>query len=124
MTESTTPTLSDEQLAEVLRLIKGADSVELKLTVPDTDHGSAVAALEMDVLTAQIRQVVFFDTPDLTLNQHGVVVRGRRVQGRAGDTVVKLRPSIPPTSRRRCARIRGSASRSTPCPVASSAPAR
>ncbi len=95
MTESSTPTLSDQQLAEVLPLIKGADSVELKLTVPDTDHASAVAALEMDVLTAQIRQVVFFDTPDLTLNQHGVVVRGRRVQGREGDTVVKLRPIDP-----------------------------
>ena len=95
MTESSTPTLSDQQLAEVLPLIKGADSVELKLTVPDTDHSSAVAALEMDVLDAQIRQVVFFDTPDLTLNQNGVVVRGRRVQGREGDTVVKLRPIDP-----------------------------
>ncbi len=104
MTESSTPTLSNEQLSEVLRLIKGADSVELKLTVPDTDHGSAVTALEMDVLTAQIRQVVFFDTPDLTLNQNGVVVRGRRVQGRAGDTVVKLRPidpaDVPPKVRK------------------------
>ena len=95
MTESSTPTLSNEQLGEVLRLIKGSDSVELKLTVPDADHASAVAALEMDVLDAQIRQVVFFDTPDLTLNQHGVVVRGRRVQGRDGDTVVKLRPIDP-----------------------------
>jgi hypothetical protein len=95
MTESSTPTLSSEQLSEVLRLIKGADSVELKLTVPDGDHASAVAALEMDVLDAQIRQVVFFDTADLTLNQHGVVVRGRRVQGRDGDTVVKLRPIDP-----------------------------
>ena len=95
MTESSTPTLSNEQLGEVLRLIKGSDTVELKLTVPDGDHASAVAALEMDVLDAQIRQVVFFDTPDLTLNQHGVVVRGRRVQGRDGDTVVKLRPIDP-----------------------------
>ena len=81
MTESSTPTLSNEQLGEVLRLIKGSDTVELKLTVPDGDHASAVAGLEMDVLDAQIRQVVFFDTPDLTLNQHGVVVRARRVQG-------------------------------------------
>jgi hypothetical protein len=49
----------------------------------------------MDALDAQIRQVFFFDTPDLVLNQQGVVVRARRVQGRTGDTVVKLRPVVP-----------------------------
>lgn len=87
--------LTSEQVAEVLKLIKGSDTVELKLTVPDTDHGSAVAALEMDVMQAQIRQVVFFDTPDLQLNRHGLVVRARRVQQREADSVVKLRPIDP-----------------------------
>ncbi len=90
------PALSQEQLAKLLKLLKGADSVELKLTVPESDHQSAVAALGMDPLDAQIRQVVFFDTPELTLNQLGVVVRARRVQGDAGDdSVVKLRPVVP-----------------------------
>ena len=37
----------------------------------------------------------FFDTPDLRLNQAGIVVRARRVQGRGDDTVVKLRPVMP-----------------------------
>ena len=37
----------------------------------------------------------FFDTPDLRLNQAGVVVRARRVQGRASDSTVKLRPVVP-----------------------------
>jgi hypothetical protein len=92
---STVPSLSAEQTAEMLRLAKGSDTVELKLTVPDTDHASAVSALEMDVLAAQIRQVVFFDTPDLALYQAGLVVRARRVQGREGDSVVKLRPIEP-----------------------------
>jgi hypothetical protein len=87
--------LSPEQLTEVLKLLKGADSVELKLSVPDADRRSTVAALAMDALDAQIRQVVFFDTPELLLNQHGVVVRGRRVQGREGDAVIKLRPVVP-----------------------------
>jgi len=41
------------------------------------------------------RMVCFFDTPELTLNQAGVVVRARRVQGRADDSVVKLRPVVP-----------------------------
>lgn len=87
--------LGPEQLVEVLSLLKGADSVELKLSVPDRDHQSTVAALGMDVLDAQIRQVVFFDTPDLVLNRSGVVVRARRVQARDADSVVKLRPVVP-----------------------------
>ena len=87
--------LSDEQLDELLGLIKGADTVELKLTVPDADQRSTIAALGMDPLQAQIRQVFFFDTPQLTLNAVGVVARARRIQGRAGDTVVKLRPVVP-----------------------------
>ena len=89
------PALSAEQLTQVLKLVKHADSVELKLSVPDADRRSAVTALGMDPLDAQIRQVVFFDTPDLALNRHGVVVRARRVQRKPGDSVVKLRPVVP-----------------------------
>ena len=87
--------ISHDELEQLLKLVSGADSVELKLTVPEQDQRSATTALDADPLTAQIRQVYFFDTPDLTLNQHGVVVRARRVQGRADDTVVKLRPVVP-----------------------------
>jgi hypothetical protein len=87
--------LSDEDLARVLELGRKSDSVELKLTVPAADHRLAIAALGLDPLEAQIRQVFFFDTPDLTLNGAGVVVRARRIQGRSGDTVVKLRPVEP-----------------------------
>jgi hypothetical protein len=89
------PALSAEQLADLLRLVKGADSVELKLSVPDSGLRSAVSALGMDPLDAQIRQVVFFDTPNLDLNQHGIVLRARRVQRKPADTVVKLRPVVP-----------------------------
>lgn len=89
------PGLTPEQLADVLALLKGADSVELKLSVPDANRRSTVAALEMDPLAAQIRQVMFFDTPDLALNRKGVVVRARRVQGKDGDAIIKLRPVVP-----------------------------
>ncbi len=41
------------------------------------------------------RRVFFFDTPDLTLDEHGLVVRARRSQGKGDDTVVKLRPVVP-----------------------------
>jgi hypothetical protein len=87
--------LTGEDLGRLLALMKGAGSVELKLTVPESDHRSTVTALGLDPLEAQIRQVFFFDTPDLALDRHGLVVRARRVQGRAADTVVKLRPVVP-----------------------------
>jgi hypothetical protein len=89
------PTLSAEQVAEVLSLMKESDSVELKLTVPESDQRSTLVALGVDPLQAQIRLVVFFDTPDLTLDAHGVVVRARRIQGKGDDSVVKLRPVVP-----------------------------
>ncbi len=97
---TTTPTetpvaLSHEQIAEMLDLLKDSDSVELKLTVPEHDQRSAVVALGLDPLEAQIRQVFFFETPDLALDKLGVVVRGRRIQGKGDDSVVKLRPVVP-----------------------------
>jgi hypothetical protein len=97
MTDATVaaPNLSADQLSELMQLLSGADSVELKLTVPEEYHRSAASALDMDPLEAQIRQVVFFDTPDLALNAAGVVVRARRVQGVGDDSVVKLRPVVP-----------------------------
>ena len=94
-TTTKTPRLSDEDLAELIALTKGADSVELKLTVPVSDRSQGAAALGVDPLDAQIRQVYFFDTPDLALNQRGLVVRARRVQQKGDDTVVKLRPVVP-----------------------------
>ena len=87
--------LTDEELRELEGLVRASDSVELKLTVPEVAHRSTVAALGMDPLNAQIRQAYFFDTPDLALDRAGVVVRGRRVQGRGDDSVVKLRPVVP-----------------------------
>ncbi|MDX6635219.1 MAG: hypothetical protein QOF06_1422 [Solirubrobacterales bacterium] len=90
----TAPLLSPE-LEEMLRLVGDADSVELKLTMPDEDRQSAAAALGVDPLDARVRQVYFFDTPDLALDRSGVVVRARRTQGAPDDTVVKLRPVVP-----------------------------
>jgi hypothetical protein len=89
------PSISDEQLPELMGLLRGSDSVELKLTVPAAQQRAAIRALGLDALDAQIRQVVFFDTPDLALDKAGVVVRARRIQGRVGDSVIKLRPLVP-----------------------------
>jgi len=86
---------SDEALTELLSTIRQADSVELKLTVPMADRSRGATALGVDPLDAQIRQVYFFDTPDLALDRQGVVVRARRVQRKGDDSVVKLRPIVP-----------------------------
>src|SRR3954447_17239789 len=85
----------DDVLVEVLDLIRNADSVELKLTVPMSQQRKAFAALGLDALGAQVRLIHFYDTPDLQLQDAGVVVRARRVQGKGDDTVVKLRPVVP-----------------------------
>lgn len=87
--------LVGDRLAELLALLDEVDSVELKVTVPESGRRSAVAALDMDPLDAEIRQVWFLDTPDLALERAGVVTRVRRVQGRGDDSVVKLRPVAP-----------------------------
>jgi hypothetical protein len=89
------PVYADEELQKLLALIKNADSVELKLTVPEHDHRSTVRALAMDPLQAEIRQVFFLDTPDLALDRQGLVVRARRSQRKGDDSVVKLRPVVP-----------------------------
>ena len=88
------PALSDDALVEMLSLMQGSDSVELKLTIPESAQRSTVLALGMDPLDAQVRLVYFFDTPDLMLERSGVVVRARRVR-RGDDSVVKLRPVVP-----------------------------
>jgi hypothetical protein len=90
------PALTDQQLGELIGLIEGADSVELKLTVPDEDRRSTVVALGMDPLEGYLRHVFFFDTPDLALDRAGLVTRARRSQGKPDDSVVKLRPVDPP----------------------------
>jgi hypothetical protein len=94
-TKTAASKLSDQELSELVALLGDVDTVELKLTVPLADRSRAAAALGVDPLDAQIRQVFFFDTPDLALNQRGLVVRARRVQRRDDDSVVKLRPVVP-----------------------------
>src|SRR5215203_1418682 len=94
-TTKAAPRLNAEQLQDAFRLMQSADSVELKLTIPESNQQSTIRALDIDALDAQIRQVYFFDTSDLALNKSGLVVRARRVQGKQSDSVVKLRPVDP-----------------------------
>jgi len=113
--------LSDEQLKEVMRLIKGANSVELKLTVPASAHRATVQGLPLDPVEAQPRQIYFFDTPDLQLFRAGVVVRAH-VSRAAGATRSSSCDRSSLTRSRRISRTtRHSTSRSTRCLAGSSA---
>ena len=80
--------LTDDQLQELMTAIGKSDSVELKLTVADAERHSVIVAADVDPLRAQIRQVVFFDTPELALSKAGVVVRARRARGKGEDSTI------------------------------------
>jgi len=90
-----TTELSRAQISEVMTILKDVGSVELKLVAPMHTHRATIAKLGLDPIEAEVRQVYFFDTPNLDLNKAGVVVRARRIAGGTGDTVVKLRPVDP-----------------------------
>ena len=83
------------KIAELLELIKRADSVEVKVVVPMSAHRATIKSIGMDPIEAEPRQVFFFDTPRLDLYKHGLIVRARRIRGGGGDSVVKLRPVNP-----------------------------
>ena len=89
-------TWTEEERNRLLGLLTHADSVELKMSVPDADRRSAVAALSLDPLAADMVQVWFFDTPDLEVSASGVIARARRTRSR-DDSTVKLRPVVPDT---------------------------
>ena len=93
--------LSEKQLQEMLALTRKADTVELKLTVPDANQRSAVSALEMDPLDAQIRQVVLLRYT----RSHAGRRRGRRPRAASpGAGPGHRRQAAPARSRRRLRR--------------------
>ena len=49
-TRQDNPRLSGDELRDLLGLIEGADTVELKLTVPESDRHSALTTLDVDPL--------------------------------------------------------------------------
>jgi hypothetical protein len=86
-----------EEIKKLLRLIRGAKSIELKASVPMPEHRAVVRSIGLDPVEAEVRQVYFFDTADQALNRAGLIVRARRRPGGRADTVIKLRPVDPAT---------------------------
>src|SRR5215211_5172381 len=95
MTTNATASLTNEQLSEVLQRIKGADSCRAEAHRSGRRPALRGRRARNGPARGADRQVVFFDTPDLALNQHGVVLRARPVQGEGDDSVLKLRPVVP-----------------------------
>ena len=88
---------SAQEQKQILELARKSKSIELKLSVPVTGHRATVAAIGLDPVEAQPRQVFFFDTSDLALQRAGLIVRARRFPGGRADTVIKRRPVDPAT---------------------------
>ena len=87
--------LTDAQVGEVLALARDADSVELKMTVPDSYRRQAAASLGSTRSTPRSGRCTSSTPPTWLSTGVGVVARARRVQGRGDDSVVKLRPVVP-----------------------------
>ena len=75
--------------------IEGSKKVEIKITVAKNDELKAVEALDVSRDDAARRNIYFFDTPELTLNKAGVVLRARAIEDDDHDSVVKIRPVDP-----------------------------
>ncbi len=75
--------------------IAGTDFVELKVTVSEQKEDAAAEAFGLDPNEGERRRIFFFDTTDLALFKHGLVLRAREVKGGKDDSTVKIRPVVP-----------------------------
>src|SRR3954453_12496693 len=88
--------MSSGELTELLAsTMVCADTVALKLTLPDSDERPTTRALGIDPFEAKVRQLVYFDTPSLDLDRRGVALRPGRGRGAMSDPVVQLAPVTP-----------------------------
>ncbi len=75
-----------------MRYVPGV-KVEVKIELGDADGARVEKAMRLDA--GERRDVVFFDTPELTLYARGVVLRARRVHGHGDDVAVKVPGATP-----------------------------
>lgn len=75
----------------------GADSIEIKATIPDHQIKAALERYGLTPKNDEERFIYFFDSPALELHTAGIIVRARRTVGDVHDSTVKFRP-VDPTS--------------------------
>jgi hypothetical protein len=74
---------------------QGISAVEIKMTVRTDQEMYAVRALDLDFDDAEVRELYFFDTPELALFEQGLILRARLIQDDDDDSTVKIRPVDP-----------------------------
>jgi hypothetical protein len=72
----------------------GVDGVEIRATIPQQQVDLALQAYGLE-LDDNERYIYFFDTPELTLFQEGVIARARRIVSGQHDSTIKFRPIEP-----------------------------
>ena len=71
-------------------LVEG--NAEIKVTFQPGDIDAAVTRFQLEDDRATHREVYFYDTPELTWSDAGLVLRARKTIDGADDSTVKLRP--------------------------------
>lgn len=79
---------------QVANQMAGAGAVEIKATVPPGQIDAALEAYGLS-LEGDDRYIYFFDTPELSAFEQGVIARARRVIGGQHDSTIKFRPADP-----------------------------
>jgi hypothetical protein len=92
---------------KVARLVAGAESVEIKATVPQKQIEGGLRRFNLTADNDEERFIYFFDTPELQLFNAGVVARARRIIGGEHDSTVKFRPADPDTIDRKWQKYKG-----------------
>jgi hypothetical protein len=80
---------------KVAAMVSGANSIEIKATIPESQVDSTLARFGLAIANDQERYIYFYDTADLDLNKAGIITRSRRVVGDQHDSTVKFRPVVP-----------------------------
>jgi len=86
---------TNQTLKDLAEGTTGTQGVELKVTVSQEKEDAAARAFGLDQKPGERRRIFFFDTPDLALFKHGVVLRAREKKGGKDDSTVKIRPVDP-----------------------------
>jgi hypothetical protein len=96
-----------ETKGRAAKVVAGADFVEVKATIPSRHVAAALKRYGLDPAKAADRFIYFFDSPDLSLLEAGVIARARRVVGGTHDSTVKFRPVVPDEVPKRWQKYKG-----------------
>jgi hypothetical protein len=80
---------------KVAKAVAGAETIEIKTTIADRQVRKALARFGLTAKNDEERFIYFFDTPNLALQDAGIIARARRTVGAAHDSTVKFRPVDP-----------------------------